>query len=134
MNQDEIKNECYNLLWELFSKECPYFNRWDDKNRSERIKRGLYSIYCSAGGIDGLTILMEILPDHIMYDNFYNRKEIIFSIDHDGKQVIRFQYQKKQIILSNGYENDFWLSLLSLLKSIQSNPNRQNFQFKWGKK
>ena len=75
-SDDSIEEEVYSLLWELFKDECPYFNNAIFASFITRMKgRSEYNQLW--------TIISEILPSEIHYNNGYHFKQIVFCLSNE---------------------------------------------------
>lgn len=142
MNNEELKNKCLALIWELF-KECPYIKTdydglsYEMKAKVNEVPVGyLHTIGCGNWWI----VLDKILPaeihmkDKIIPDQYdWYRLDIEKNVN--GWNICYKQTFRKDIYIENriGFmAKDIWTIYWGLIISIKSHPEFKNMIFKWG--
>ena len=135
----DIKEEVYELLWELFKDECPFIVKYGEAylwNQAEGMDRTLDMLDVNA---QIWTILNEILPaaikhNNIVYEYEHRKKIFIDGVYHiiDYLDLSGYSFIKDPHALLNIIDKNIFQAILSLLKAIESHGERDNLKFVWG--
>jgi len=128
----KIQEEVYKLLEELFKDKCPLFKSDNTLRDFVLNPEGLkvyLEYYSKADNI--WTILSEILPEEIILKTRHGNKK------RYGKGFLFGQFNyffiPGKAELFDIEEDTTWQSLLSLLEAIKTHPDKDEFEYRWGK-
>ena len=128
----DIKEEVYELLWELFENECPLFAKLQANNGNDVYDDGFIVWINEKSEREQIwTILNEILPSGIKTDKCYG----LIIDPHSVCVQYGYLYPRTNVLdLLFGLKsaNNIWQAILSLLKAIESHGERDNLKFVWG--
>jgi hypothetical protein len=137
----EIKEKVYELLWELFKDECPYFNfKSNNLADTPQTRLMLLNSKSQSESYQIWTILNEILPDSIWIkrdSQYTNTYDFYFSksyIPNSNLKPICLYYGKPidDILLWSMSQSNIFQAILSLLEAIKNHKDKDKFVCKWG--